>query len=529
MSHSVAVPVGVTPAASRNGTRNITGASGAFESSSPTISRVARQDRWKYASNKTSTPITRISMAPTRKEVLVSDLHLDLKNFRTVTQKNEANEIVALSVIDSEYFWGLAASLINDGYMATENIVVQKCKKNGETQLVVREGNRRVAILKILLGLSRPKDLRVPDDMQDKLALIDKPWKEANSKVPCLIYGINDSELIDRIVSLTHGKADKAKRKDWNSVAHARHNREKNGATENGLTLLEAFLKNCVALTDDQKRFWAGDYSLSVLDDAIPRFFDRFACASVQDLIEQYQKGKLKNRTKLEAILKDIGLGTLGFPHLRKGEDVFVSRYGLTPRSTSKPPPPANPSSPALPAPPPATPTGKSSSKPLPNNVKARPWTDPKAVQDWFKVFHPAGSNRQKLVLLVQEARTLNIEKHPHSFCFLLRSMFEHSAKLYCDDNRTAPNPPKCLDSHGKERSLKDILSDVCRFYVGNPIDKQKQKEVHGAMAVLGQPNSFLSVTSLNQLVHNPGFSIDAVHIGPLFGNVAKLLLIMNS
>jgi hypothetical protein len=50
------------------------------------------------------------------------------------------------------------------------------------------------------------------------------------------------------------------------------------------------------------------------------------------------------------------------------------------------------------------------------------------------------------------------------------------------------------------------------------------KKELHGAIAELAKPEGFLSVTSMNQLVHNPKFIVDESHISNLFTNVVPLL-----
>jgi hypothetical protein len=52
---------------------------------------------------------------------------------------------------------------------------------------------------------------------------------------------------------------------------------------------------------------------------------------------------------------------------------------------------------------------------------------------------------------------------------------------------------------------------------------------LHGAMAELGRSEGFLSVTSMNQLVHHPRFSVAPSDIAVLFGNIFPLLEAMNS
>jgi hypothetical protein len=54
------------------------------------------------------------------------------------------------------------------------------------------------------------------------------------------------------------------------------------------------------------------------------------------------------------------------------------------------------------------------------------------------------------------------------------------------------------------------------------------EKVLHGAMAELGRSDGLLSVKSMNQLVHNPAFSVIPKDICTLFGNIYPLLEAMN-
>ena len=117
------------------------------------------------------------------------------------------------------------------------------------------------------------------------------------------------------------------------------------------------------------------------------------------------------------------------------------------------------------------------------------------------------------------------------AFCFVLRSMFEISSKAYCEDHKGAGGP-SATNSKG-ERKLVDILRDITDHLTNSKTDPNKkdpamQKVLHGALTELANPNGILSVTSMNNLVHNPTFSITAPSISVLFGNVFPLLEEMN-
>ena len=120
--------------------------------------------------------------------------------------------------------------------------------------------------------------------------------------------------------------------------------------------------------------------------------------------------------------------------------------------------------------------------------------------------------------------KTIKISHNPIAFCFLLRSMFEISAKLYFDENSIS-----LKKSTGYDKTLVEILKDVKNHLTSSSTDKAKLKELHGAMVEMGRKDGILSVTSLNQLVHNPKFSISPSDISTLFGNIFPLLSSMNT
>ena len=89
----------------------------------------------------------------------VDSLSLDLTNYRTIPQKDENDAINALITIDPDWFWALMDSLLEDGYNPTENIIVL----HSDGKYVVREGNRRIAVLKIIFGYV--KDIDIDDSV----------------------------------------------------------------------------------------------------------------------------------------------------------------------------------------------------------------------------------------------------------------------------------------------------------------------------------------------------------------------------
>jgi hypothetical protein len=237
--------------------------------------------------------------------------------------------------------------------------------------------------------------------------------------------------------------------------------------------------------------------------------------------LSKYQSG-------LESLLSDIGMEIIGFPIIRnKSEDFAFVRYGIPSLPVQAPVPVQ--ASPVIGA-------GRGGGTTLAvraavqspfKKIRAVAINDSRAVRRALRETQPKGKNREKLVTLLKEARGLSLRDFPHSFCFVLRSMFELSAKAYCKDHAAAGGPT-CTQAGGNDRNLVEVLRDITNHLTKNMQDKQMVKLLHGPMAELAKPNGFLSVTSMNQLIHNPKFAVDETHICTLFFNIFPLLEAMN-
>ena len=82
--------------------------------------------------------------------------------------------------------------------------------------------------------------------------------------------------------------------------------------------------------------------------------------------------------------------------------------------------------------------------------------------------------------------------------------------------------------SNGREKTLVEALGGVTQHLTNNNSNIPMVKILHGAMTEIGKTDGILSVTSMNQLVHNPSFSIAPSDICILFGNIYPLLEAMN-
>ena len=485
----------------------------------------------------------------------VSQLSLDLHNFRTVQQSDEEQAINAMISISPERFWALMTSLLEEGgYLPTENIIVLR-SANG-TNYTVKEGNRRVAALKISLGLIPLTAFSLPSSILDDIKSVSDQWRVANAQVPCTIYEASEAAVVDRIVTLAHGKGEKAARDQWNAVARARHYRDMNGASQPELDLLEKYLRLGQNITPSQARTWAGDYAITILDEAMRRLVSRCGVSSPRELADGYPLA-IQHCNPLEAVLNAIGLNAITFKIIRDPQD-FAVAYGFpptppasspagsgappagsgTPPAGSGTPPAGSGTPPAGSGTPPAgsgTPPAGSGIPPAGSGIPpagnnrgrpAYPTNDPRSVAQLLRSFRPAGPNRQKVADLIEELRRLKIDKTPLAFCFVVRSLIEISAKAYCADHTATGGPS--TQSNGRDKTLVVLLRDIINHMTTGNMATPEGRRVHGAMIELARPDGILSVTSMNQLVHNPHFSIMPTDICILFNNLFPLVEALN-
>lgn len=477
----------------------------------------------------------------------ISKLSLDLNNFRTIPQKEEKDAIKAMVTIKPDRFYAMMRSLLADGYLPTENIIVLK---DGD-KLTVKEGNRRIAALKLIHGYYSAGDFSLPSDIATEISSIDSNWKSQNLTVPCAIYEPHELEIADKVVSLTHGKGEQASRDDWSSVARARHNRDAKGISEPALDLLEKYLKMGRNITDEQKERWSGDYPLTVLLEAMRFIAPRLGFANTTELANAYPKSV--DTSHIDTLLKDIGLEFLKFKHIRDTSVDFAVEYGVPPIVVPTPEPtpiaaetvtPQNSSTntspripidsqpipsdqPNIPQPPamPTEPVVTNASQPVAALAKkAVAVNDPKNVATLLRSFVPRGIGREKVVALRDEIKKLKINETPIAFCFLLRSMFEISAKAYCADHSIITT----RRGSTQEKTLAELLKEIKNHLTDNNSDTAKVRAIHGAYTEVNKPEGILSVTSMNQLVHHPSFSVIPSDICILFSNVFPLLKAMN-
>lgn len=427
------------------------------------------------------------------------------------------------------------------GYEETENLVVLK---EGE-KYTVKEGNRRTACLKIILGMVDTKTLPIREDIADAIKEKSPEWKAQLNDIPCVVFSIKEKDKIDRIVSRIHGKNEDAQRDEWESVATARHNRDQNKVSEPGLDLLEAYLVHASDLTDAQKIRWAGDYHLTVVNDFISKYHRRLGATSGKDLVSKYPENLGDYRKPIEEVLFRIGTKDVGFAEVRSE---LLGTYGIPSEvdsenspTASQPTPSSNPPASTASTNDAADSTQQTSSNngsvgsngsapPQPMSAAAATSTtvrgrnravsqkDPKSVKSKLRKYHPRGVGNEKLADLSNELKELKIEKTPLAFCFVLRSMFEIAAKTYGDRKSIATT------NSGGDRKLVEILKDIANQLIGTDKKGPIARELMPAIKELTREDGLLSVTAMNQLIHSKVFHTKTEDVCLTFHQIFPLL-----
>jgi hypothetical protein len=481
---------------------------------------------------------------PTVTRLLVADLKLDPENFRHMPQRTEERALHAMAALDTGYFWGLAKGLLESGYIERENIVVLKSSA-GDKQPLVKEGNRRIGIMKLALGELKGKDLQIPESIEELMRNLTREWREKNKAVPCLVFEPDEEADANKLVDLTHGKGELAARLKWNAVASARHNRERNKVSEPSLDLLEAYIRKASNLTADEKEKWAADFPLTILHNALNLLAPRLGFQSQETLMSAYPEIP-RYRAALDDVIRDIGRQLINTDAVRA--EGFAVSYGIPELQAPAPVPSASPAaltqgaSPGIPSSAVAVPgtagSGTLGAAPagvvLPPRARSASVNTQVSVRRKLRSLVFRGANRDKLVTLRNEAVTLSLQNQPHSFCFLLRAMFELSAKAYCEDHKPSGGPKAV--NNGEDRKLVEVLRDIYNHMANAKAaaspDKKAPREwvkhLHGAMTELTRANSLFSVNSLNQLVHHESFTVTETHICSVFSNVFPMLEEMN-
>lgn len=238
---------------------------------------------------------------PKRKDLSLSCLVLNLNNPRTGKCHSQVESLLSIFRKNSTQFCRLADSILKRGFLGGEAILV---KKGNNNKYIVEEGNRRVSVLKLLIGTG---EFRPQKDWPKKLVSYSTrasvEMRRSLSKVHCLIYDETDDdrEKLRAEIANRHltGKANNAARLDWPTIYVAQEERDLYGEKSLALELMEKFFIDNPNLENE----WAPDYDLTVLEDFLPHLASYLQYDTKDDLVSDYPNDE--TRIVIDALITD--------------------------------------------------------------------------------------------------------------------------------------------------------------------------------------------------------------------------------
>jgi len=467
---------------------------------------------------------------PTSQTIPVRKLRLDLKNFRMLPQPDEVSSVHAMIMIAPNKFWGLLDSLVADGYLLTDNIIVLR---NPKGQLVVKEGNRRVACMKLIHKLIQDPRIQIPLARAQAIDALSREFLKVHSELPCVVYEMAEASVVDRLVTLAHGKGESASRDAWESVATARHNRDMKNASEPALDALEKYLKRGSNCSKDKVDQWGGSFPLSLLAEVLQRLAPLFGEKNGTSLAGAYPS--IPHLKTFDQIVWDVGMEAISFPKIRADRNYFTTHYNLVDPNPAKQAAAAgvggnsnaasgaggsNSGSGTAGS---TSPASSGAAKNTRGKNKTATIDSPAGVKQLLRTYAPRGKDAQKLATLVGELKLLNIAKTPFATCFIIRSIIEIAAKQFAAANgvsmiKQTPNGPK-------DKPILTVLAE-CRAELvkGHPPKDPHVRSLDNAMATLSNKRGSVSIDALAQLHHHPRFAIKVSDLCIEFSNIFPLL-----
>jgi hypothetical protein len=414
--------------------------------------------------------------------IKISELRLDPENPRITGDHGQINIRQALLDDQGSKIGELAADIAKYQLNPMDRLMVLQPDKS-KNEYVTLEGNRRAAALQILANPSLLEDLAIPDALRNKLInLADDFDPKSVEPIPAVV--MPDRESARRWIELRHtGQNNGRGIVDWNSVQTARFRGDRT------LDLLE-FVKLKGSLTAEEKTAIASNFPITTLDRIVsnPQVRQKLGIQITDG--EYYftfpQKEVLK---ALKHVVLDLATKKIKVDAVKNKEQQIEYVDGIPKTSM--------PSGPKLkvaesvsdilkvqPAPPPSQP------EPAPSPLNRKT-----LVPKSFVLTIANGKAAQ----LFYELRTLNIEKFPIAGAISLRSFVEAVVEIYCSFNQLATKHVAGKNA-GKSFSLAQKVEAVL-VHVGPSLTKQENT---AARTSLTAPDSVISVSRLNEYVHNP-------------------------
>jgi hypothetical protein len=455
----------------------------------------------------------------------LSQLELDLENFRIGKQSNQADAVRAMLTRGSTKVLGLAESIRSNGFHDLELPCVFLNDNTGH--YTVAEGNRRVTVLK---ALSTP-ELANATPLHNKFKQLSS---ELNGSLPkqieCAVF--EDRKGCLAYVLSRHGYgADGAGLMKWDAISKLRADKYVNGTKHPELGVVDFVLNKGTLGQDAQQKLDDDDFKITnlqrIVDDASVKKLLGLETNDVavsvhgvswlvavwQRVVEIIIAGQHRNeKFTVDKNINDSALRNTFI--LEVIEDVhgtvpIVSGPSISLVTTTAPP---NNQTVA------AKKSAKKASLTKTLTTKERKGLIPKS-------FTPEKLEPQKVINIVDELKKLNVSDFNNSSSVMFRVFLELSIVHYMKKKKIkAEKPHKKNLGEFIEMSLREKISSVAKYLEMHNVLKHNETK---ALRDLNSATHPISAESLNAYVHSSSVTSDPNTLKTSWDNLQQIFTIL--
>lgn len=470
----------------------------------------------------------------TLQKLSLASIVLDLDNFRTMHQPDEAAAIFAIIQASESKVRNLAKDIAETGLSLANNIVVVSMEDE-QGKYVVMEGNRRISCLKMIENpeLVPSSNPQLKNFFQSLAASTNADWRAQNlENINCVVC--SEAEALREVERRHATGQDGVGLENWEAMARLRLSR-KLGIPVPMLEIVEAFISADSSFNNTVRQALFHAYPITTFE----RWFiplASFLGTTPEQLAADYPTHPKKQ--SIDKLLRHIADGetVTSRTHEKVKDHILPALANVyfpasPPAGSVSSAPPASGGAQPNPVPPPAATaqSGSTSSATAPSNSSQAARGNSPSIRkvnkfnQVVKNFSARGADHQKIQTLIDEIKRLKIADHPHAFVMLLRSIIDISVHSYCNANGIQTQIPAGT-------RMKDIeLNNLC-VTVANHMETQDGtlvRKLHGVKNLFSTAASPLSITSMNQTVHGQ-YVVNPAHVAPDLQSWAPFLIALH-
>lgn len=455
-----------------------------------------------------------------KKKLSVTDLLLDLENFRTGTVSDQTSAISALINGNANKIKDIITSISENGFLDLETPCVFPDPTNSG-KYIVGEGNRRISSLKMLKTPTLAKNTPL---MAEIKKLNAKNPTKIPSRIECAIFESKKDCLA--YILMRHGYSTNGSGVvQWNSIGKLRADTYVNGTIHQELCVLEYVVKhgnlteerlkiidndeinitNLARLTDDkQVRSILGLTSTDCLKSS---FGEQWLLKIWQSVIEVIIDGK--HRGAKFTVDNNINSTNQRQKFIKEIIEDVEEKYGDLKNADNKKCEKVNSSGEPSPV---ATRNEPNTASTHPSKkTKTQPTSARKGLIP--KKFNPAGLKPQKVVNICDELKRMDVD----AFSNCVGAMFRIFIELGIDD---------FLKTHSSVTVKNDRLVSKITA-IANYMETESiltKKELKPIRDIISIPSYPISTDTLNAYVHNPHVSPNADELKTGWDNIQHFM-----